>query len=40
MSTKTMGGFDSASLGRFALHIPFHHLDAVALARAHTIFLQ
>jgi hypothetical protein len=40
MSTKTMGRFDSASLGRFAFHIPFHHLDALAPARAHAISLQ
>ena len=34
-TTKTMGRFNSASLRRFTFHILFHHLDAVAPARAH-----
>ena len=39
-TTKTMGRFDTASLRRFTFHIPFHHLDAVAPARAYAIVLQ
>jgi hypothetical protein len=39
-TTKTMGRFDSASLTRFAFHLPFHRLDAVAPARAHANLLQ